>query len=131
MIHTTSITVRSYEIDVNNHVNNAVYLNYLEHARMQFLVDEGFDYAAFRKAGYGLIVARISIDYKRPALMNDRLTVRTTPFKKKRAFGVFRQEILRGEELIADAEVTWAVVNSEGRLCPMPAEFDKPALSPD
>ena len=44
MKHTTEITVRSYECDSYNHVNNAVYLNYLEHARMDFLHAANFDY---------------------------------------------------------------------------------------
>ena len=131
MTHTTSFYVRSYELDMYNHVNNAVYLNYLENARIQFLRDVCIDFEALRKAGIGLVVVRICIDYRRPAYLNDMLDIKTTPTKKRRTSGVFRQEVYRGEELIAEAEVTWATVNAEGRPCPMPAGFDVPALNPE
>ena len=36
MTQTIEVEVRSYELDSYNHVNNAVYLNYLEYARMEF-----------------------------------------------------------------------------------------------
>ena len=36
------VEVRSYELDVYNHVNNAVYLNWLEHGRSKLLQDKGF-----------------------------------------------------------------------------------------
>ncbi|HPX14738.1 MAG TPA: thioesterase, partial [Treponemataceae bacterium] len=36
--------VRSYELDAYNHVNNAVYLQYLEYGRMEFLKAVHFDY---------------------------------------------------------------------------------------
>ena len=41
---TTKITVRAYELDSYNHVNNANYLHYLEHARMDFMNQIGFDF---------------------------------------------------------------------------------------
>ena len=64
MKHTTEITVRSYECDSYNHVNNAVYLNYLEHARMDFLHAANFDYKGIVAAGFYLYVTHIDIHYK-------------------------------------------------------------------
>ncbi len=130
MTHRCELTVRSYECDGYNHVNNAVYLNYLEYARMEFLKDSGFDYGAFTRKGYGLIVARIRIDYRQPAYTYDRLTVETTSIKRRRTSGIFRQVVLKDGAVVADAEVTWATVNSEGRPCPLPEGFDLPALEP-
>ncbi|MGC9313897.1 MAG: acyl-CoA thioesterase, partial [Sediminispirochaetaceae bacterium] len=37
MKHTWTTDVRSYELDMHQHVNNATYLNYLEGGRMDFL----------------------------------------------------------------------------------------------
>jgi acyl-CoA thioester hydrolase len=131
MTHRCEIAVRSYECDGYNHVNNAVYLNYLEHARMEFLKDSGFDFAAFTRAGYGLIVARICIDYRQPAYTFDRLTVETTSIKRRRTYGVFRQTVLRDGAVVAEAEVTWAAVNSSGKPCPLPEGFALPSLEPE
>ena len=72
-----SLRVRSYECDGYNHVNNANYLNYLEYARYEFLKDIGFDFNKATKAGYGLYIARIEIDYKKPAFTDDELVIKS------------------------------------------------------
>jgi acyl-CoA thioester hydrolase len=131
MKHISRLIVRSYECDAYSHVNNAVYLNYLEYARMEFLKDSGFTYKKFVAAGYCIIVARVAIDYKLSAVLDDELIIETEPVKLRKASGMFRQRILRGGDLVAEAEVTWAVLNSRGRPCPIPEEFMIPALRPE
>ena len=64
MKHTAELTVRSYECDSYNHVNNSVYLNYLEFGRMEFLHAINFDYKGIVAAGYYLYVTHIDIYYK-------------------------------------------------------------------
>ncbi|MCL1818395.1 MAG: acyl-CoA thioesterase [Spirochaetaceae bacterium] len=130
MKHISHLTVRSYECDAYNHVNNAVYLNYLEYARMEFLKDYGFNYKEFVAQGYFIIVVRIAIDYKLSAVLDDVLTIETEPLKRRAASGVFRQRILRGDDLIAEAEITWATLNPQGKPSPIPREFEIPALNP-
>jgi acyl-CoA thioester hydrolase len=130
MKHLSKLVVRSYECDSYGHVNNAVYLNYLEYARMEFLKDNKFDYEKFVGAGYFIVVVRVAIDYKLSAYLNDELTIETESLKRRKASGMFHQRICRGEELVAEAEVTWAALNSQGRPCPIPEEFEIPALSP-
>ena len=126
-----TLTVRTYECDSNNHVNNANYLNYLEYARYEFLKAAGFDYTAAIKAGYGVYVARIEIDYKKPALADEVLTIKSWPIKKGAVSGVIAQEILRGEDIIVQAKVTWAFVDSKGQPVKIPAEWDRAGLKPD
>ncbi|GHU96662.1 thioesterase [Spirochaetia bacterium] len=131
MITTCTLVVRTYECDSYGHVNNANYLNYLEFARYEFLRDIGFDYPAAVKAGYGVYVARVEIDYKKSAVTDDTLVIRSWPIKKGAVSGIIAQEILRGDDLIVDARVTWAFVNSQGVPTKIPAEWDKPGLKPD
>ncbi len=130
MKHTCTLTVRTYECDSYGHVNNAVYLQYLEYARMEFLKALGFDYTAFRKGGLGLVVARVCITYKQPALYGDELSIVTEPIRFRGAFGVFRQEVFREDTLLATAEVSWFCVNSEGKPTPLPPEFSSEELKP-
>jgi len=125
-----TLTVRTYECDSYNHVNNANYLNYLEYARSEFLKDIGFDYEKAVKSGYGTYITRIEIDYKKPAFTNDKLVIKTKPLKKGAVSGTLEQQIWRGEELIIDAKVTWAFVNSNGMPVKIPAEFDVPGMKP-
>jgi acyl-CoA thioester hydrolase len=131
MTHECSLTVRTYECDANGHVNNANYLNYLEYARYEFLRSVGFDYQGAMKAGYGIYVVRIEIDYKKSAWTDDKLLIRSRPVKKGAASGVIAQQIFRESELIAEAKVTWAFVNSQGKPTRIPQEYDMPGLRPD
>jgi acyl-CoA thioester hydrolase len=128
--HRATLTVRSYECDSYGHVNNAVYLNYLEFARHELLAAIGMDYASMRAAGFGLVVARIDIRYRRPAVGGDELTILSRAAKRLRVGGIIAQRILKGEELIAEADVTWVSIDSRGRAAPLPPEFDLEGLWP-
>jgi len=130
MICTCSLTVRTYECDSYGHVNNANYLHYLEYARYEFLRGVGFDYPAMLAAGYGVYIARVEIDYKKPAVVDDELSIKSWPVKKGAVSGVIAQEIRRGDDLIVTAKVTWAFVDSKGIPSKIPPEWDKPGLKP-
>ncbi|MBN2049948.1 MAG: acyl-CoA thioesterase [Spirochaetales bacterium] len=131
MTHRCAHRVRSYELDGNNHVNNAVYLNYFEYARMEFLKDIGFDYRNFREKGYSLFVTEIHVKYHQAATVLDELVITTRPIKKRRASGVFRQVISRDGEELCSADITWACINSCGKPEALPGEFDLKALYPE
>jgi acyl-CoA thioester hydrolase len=75
-------------------------------------------------------VAKVSIEYKKPALAEDDLLIRSWPVKKGAVSGIIVQRILRGEDLIAEAEVTWAFVDSRGVPVKIPPEWDLPGLRP-
>jgi acyl-CoA thioester hydrolase len=126
-----SLTVRTYECDSYGHVNNANYLNYLEYARYEYLRAIGFDYNATVKAGYGIYIARVEVEYKKPAFTDDTLTIVSWAVKKGAVSGDIAQEIRRGETLVASAKVTWAFVDSRGVPVRIPPEFDKPGLYPE
>jgi acyl-CoA thioester hydrolase len=116
-------------------VNNAVYLNYLEHARMDFLHASGFDYKGIVAAGYYLYVTHIDIRYKVSARLDDELLVETEPIKLQRVSGAFRQIIRQASgpntgEVCCDAIVTWASVTTDSKLAPLPARFMVPGLKP-
>jgi acyl-CoA thioester hydrolase len=125
----TTFKVRSYECDSFGHVNNAVYLNYLEYGRMAVLENAGFTLAKLKSLGVCIVVRRIEIDYKAPAREGDTLIVRTGLKEHHRIKGVFSQEIIRSPEgtLVAIAQVTWVFTDLEGGLVAIP-QFFKDAL---
>ena len=130
MICKCTLRVRTYECDAYGHVNNANYLHYLEYARHEMLRDVGFDYLALIKAGFGIYVAKLAIEYKKPATIDDELLIKSWPVKKGAVSGVIAQEIWRGEDLLVEAKVTWAFVDSRGMPTKLPPEWDKPGLKP-
>jgi acyl-CoA thioester hydrolase len=125
-----SLKVRSYECDSYKHVNNANYLHYLEYARYEYLKDIGFDYEKAVQSGYGVYIARIEIDYKKPAFTDDVLIIKSHPVKKGAVSGIIAQQIWRGEDLLIDAKVTWAFVDSRGQPVKIPPEWDVTGLRP-
>jgi acyl-CoA thioester hydrolase len=124
------VVVRSYECDAYGHVNNAVYLNYLELARHGYLRDNGVSIPELRALGYSLLVARVTIDYRRPATTDDKLEIRTRPVRLGRVGGVLEQRILSGAQPVAEAEVTWVCVDARGRPTRLPTLLDREGLRP-
>ena len=70
-------SVRDYELDLQGIVNNAVYLNYLEHARHEFLKSKGLDFNELHLQGYDAVVVRSEVDYKKSLRSGDEFTVET------------------------------------------------------
>jgi len=70
------LKVRDYECDLQGVVNNSVYQNYLEHARHEFLIEIGLNFADLFKDGIMAVVARIDLSYKIPLKSNDKFIVR-------------------------------------------------------
>jgi acyl-CoA thioester hydrolase len=80
--------VRHHEIDALGHVNNAVYLNYLEQAGIEHSTALGFGADRLRELGGFFIARRHEIDYLRPALAGDLLQVVTWIGEQKGAQAV-------------------------------------------
>jgi acyl-CoA thioester hydrolase len=131
MIYKTFLEVRSYECDSYNHVNNAVYLNYLEAARMDFMNQINFDYKGIVAAGYALYVTHIDIHYKTSAFLCDKLVIETESTKLGAVKGAFHQEIKKEDGTVcAVADVTWACVKTGGIPAKIPQEFIVEGLKP-
>jgi len=110
------IIVRSTEIDVVGHVNNAKYLEYLEWGREDWREQAGFQYDTLAKMGIQPVTVNVNINYRHECLQNDRLTIKTKPERVGRSSYVLKQEIYnqRGE-LCADALITSVTMNTETR----------------
>ncbi len=75
MLHTSKIAIRFADVDAMGHVNNAIYLNYFEQARMQFfqsVIRGDWDWKRD-----GIVLARNEVDYMRPLLLQDHVLIDT------------------------------------------------------
>ena len=100
-------TVRDYECDLQGIVNNAVYLNYLEHTRHTFLLSKKIDFAQLHIEGIDLVISRIEIDYRRSLTSGDHFVVRLNIVRDGLLKIIFNQEITKLPEntLVARAKV--------------------------
>ncbi len=115
--HSLEFKVRDYECDLQGVVNNAVYQNYLEHARHELLLARGIDFAAMTRAGIDLVVVRAELDYRQSLASGDRFVVRSRVERSSRLRFDFYQDIylLPDERLMLSARITGTSLNSRGR----------------
>ncbi|MEU6087225.1 acyl-CoA thioesterase [Streptomyces sp. NPDC047085] len=99
------VSVRGYETDTQGHLNQAVYLNYAEHARWSLLQAAGISQARLVAQGVGPVALETTIRYLRELLAGDEVDV-TCAFEWSggKTFRI-RQEIRKSDGTLA-AEVT-------------------------
>lgn len=106
------ILVRSTEIDVNGHVNNAKYLEYLEWGRENWYEQHGLDYALLKNQGFVTVLVRISANYRREAIQNDKLRISTHLTQAGNTSFTMEQSITNHHgNLVLDAEVILVTVD--------------------
>ena len=126
LVYTARWPVRSYEIDQNGHVNNAVYLNYSEALTVEHAEAAGFGRAWCEAQGGAWVVRRHEIEYLRPARMGDELelTVRVELVRGVR--GVRRTTIALAADgaPVANVWSEWVWVRlADGRPSRVPSEL--------
>lgn len=115
-MHTLNIKIRGYHIDVFGHVNNARYLEFLEEARWAAF-EETVDLETIARKGYAFTVVNININYRRPAVMNEMVQVKTQIRRLGRRSGVIDQVVTlkNTDTRVADAEVTFVMYDTRAR----------------
>lgn len=114
--------VRAYECDFQGIVNNAVYMNYLEHARMCCGMSMGIDVVALAQEGVIWVVNEARLKYKSSLRPGDEFEILTSTSMQGVMRGIFHQEIKKkvSGELILQAEIITACI-IDGRPGPLPA----------
>jgi acyl-CoA thioester hydrolase len=114
---TIELEVRDYECDIEGIVNNAVYLNYLEHARHGFIKGKGFNFLELTQGGIHLVAIRIEADYLLPLRSGDKFVVTTSIERVSKLRFCMPQEIIRQSDgkPALNAKVYVASLNADGR----------------
>jgi acyl-CoA thioester hydrolase len=145
-VYLAHFRVRNNELDSLGHVNNSVYLNYLDQAAIDHAAAAGFSEAHLREIGGVFVARRHEIDYLMPARAGDWLRVVTWPVdlgaaKAVRAYEISRlpeqsveappvdgirdpADVVQLPEVIVRAQTVWAFIDPEGgRPRRMPKEI--------
>ena len=123
--------VTSYELDSFGHVNNAIFLNYLEKARCDFMLLKGLHFNDFFKWHRYPVVVRAALEYKHPALADDKLVIRGWIAKHTATSFLMKYEILNrdSKQLILTGETFHVFVDDNNRPSRIPEEFSKNFLN--
>ena len=121
------LTVRVYyeDTDFSGVVYHASYLRFMERGRTDYLRLIGADHRALFEAaaqeapGFAFVVRSMTIEFLKPARMDDVLEIVTSPQEVKGASVILHQQVARAGEALIDAQVRVAFV-SAGRARPIP-----------
>lgn len=114
--------MRYAETDQMGVVYHANYFVWFEMGRVELLRDLGHSYRSLEDSGFQLPVIRAECQYRRPALYDDELEVRTTGRMISPARVAFTYELVRvaDGELLATAGTEHVPLNRAGRPCRLP-----------
>lgn len=125
--HIHRLDVAATEIDGYQHVNNAVYVEWLDRAAWEHSSVLGLPVERCRLLDRGMAVVRTVIIYRRAAVLGDGIEVATwllpgaTKMRVRRRFQVRR---VKDAETLVRAEIDYACIElSTGRPARWPAEF--------
>jgi acyl-CoA thioester hydrolase len=127
-VHEKEIEIRWRDLDAYGHVNNAVYLTYLEEVRDEWL-ERTLD---SDEAAWDYVIARVAVDFRRELTQtDDRVVARCTLQRIGTSSLTTREELLVSEDIAAEAEaVLVARDRSTGRPRPL-SEPERAALNRD
>jgi acyl-CoA thioester hydrolase len=131
---TLDLKVRDYECDMQGIVNNAIYQNYLEHCRHEFLLSAGIDFNRLTREKVFLLVVSAKLDYKAPLRGGDAFWIGLNLERVSPVRFAFLQDIYRtsDQRLALAARTIGTAVNERGRpflppelagLCKRPDEL--------
>lgn len=119
--HRTLIPIRFADIDALGHVNNAVFLSYMEIARTTFWAD---CIGPVRVQEIDFLVARVEIDYRRPVLFGDALSCDLWLVKMGRSSFTVGYTFAVAGEPVAEARTVLVFVDlATGAPKPVPDSF--------
>jgi len=123
MEHRVSYKVYYEDTDSLGVVYYANYLKYLERGRTEYVGSLGRDIRDWNAEGYYFVVYAMTIRFRKPAELGDRIEVVST-FELPSAFrGLFRQRVERDGETLVEADVEIVCLDRARSLREFPAFF--------
>ena len=109
------------DTDSGGVVYYANYLKYLERARTESLFSIGFSNKKIKDQFNSLIIVKsCNIEYKKPAYLEDELTVRSFVKSITKTSFFMNQIISKKNDVIVEAQVHLVFVNKEGKPVKIP-----------
>ncbi|MGB1236287.1 MAG: YbgC/FadM family acyl-CoA thioesterase [Planktomarina sp.] len=123
MTHRFAVTVYYEDTDMGGIVYYANYLRFIERARSTWVAELGVDQLAMKEDGVVFAVRRVEADYLAPAMLGDRLEVRTEVEATTSARWILRQDVWCDDRHLFAATVTIVAIGDAGQPVRLPAEL--------
>jgi len=124
-------TVSSYELDSFGHVNNAVFLNYLEKARCDYLLSRDLNFNEFTLWGKYPVVIKATLIFKTPAFAHDKLLINGWIVDHTSTRFSMKYEIINTatKQLLCLGETDHVFINEQNKPTRIPEKFKKQFLN--
>jgi len=126
-IFESEITIRPDDIDLNNHVHNAKYLDFIQAARyMQMRDCYKMPMEDFHSLGYNWFASIAHIEYKRALILGNKIVVRTQVKEVSGAQVVVNFWIVKkdNDKVAAEGYMTYTMISvKSGRPVRIPEEI--------
>lgn len=120
-VHRLPIRVYYEDTDAGGIVYHANYLKFAERGRTEFLREAGFEHRTLMDThGAGFAVRRCTLEFLKPALLDDALVVETGIARLRGASVDMIQTIRRGDTPVATVDIHVALIDRRGRPMRLP-----------
>jgi acyl-CoA thioester hydrolase len=122
----TNLRVNWNDLDPVQHVNNAVYLNFVEECGMQVIASHGWPITRMIDEGFAIFIRQHQIQYRQPAFLGDELVISTWASNVRRSTATRHYVIQRssdGTEMEAVHSLGVWVDLKSGKPIRIPKEF--------
>ncbi len=124
MTHEFRCRVYYEDTDLAGIVYYANYLRFIERARTEWVRSIGIDQVRLKEdEGLVFAVRRLEADYLSPGRFDEELTVLTRVVSTTGVRIVLAQDVMRGEELLFQAQVTLVALTETGHPTRLPANI--------
>lgn len=123
-VYQFEIEVTAKDVDRNGHVNNVVYIQWMQDAAVAHAQASGCTQAS-AAVGATWVVRTHHIEYLAPAFVGDKITLLTWPSNFQRVRSLRKYKFVRAQDkaVLARAETDWVFVNAKtGRPQSIPVE---------
>lgn len=112
-IFSHTIKVAKQHIDVNRHVNNVVYIQWMQDIAYAHSKAVGYDSKRLDELGSTWVIRSHFIKYHRPAVLDDELVVYTWPSVLKKASALRKYKFVRERDqaVVASGESDWVYID--------------------
>ena len=125
-LHLKQLRVSEGAIDIHGHVNNQEFLRWMEEIAVEHSTAQGWPMDRYLKSGCSWYVRSHFIEYLRPALRDDEITICTWVAAMAERDSPRRTVFMRNagrRQILARAETLWTFVDVQrGRAIPIPDE---------
>ncbi len=126
-IHYLPLRVYFEDTDAGGVVYHSNYIGYMERGRTEFLRMAGINQSDMFKMEHAddrlFMVKKCEVEFFKPAVIDDEVVVRTKIIKLGGASVIFKQDILKNDEILVEGLVVIVAVNQQRKASRITGEL--------